>query len=108
MTPTPDAKGAQPEQFVRPAEEDERRALLWLTDVREHGGPLVRTYAATNIDTLAWFEAALSECRERERALAEQMQEFVECGVVSKASLSAAVRRALAAQPPSEASEGTP
>ncbi len=41
----------------RPAEEDERRALIWLVDVRAHGGPLERRFAATVIGTLAWFEA---------------------------------------------------
>lgn len=42
--------------FDRPAEEDERRALIWLVDVRAHGGPLERLYAATIINTLAYFE----------------------------------------------------
>jgi hypothetical protein len=49
-------KGASKREFVRPAEEDERRALRWLMDQREHGGPLDRKYAATMIDTLAYFE----------------------------------------------------
>jgi hypothetical protein len=45
-------------EFRRPSEEDERRALVWLTDVRASGGPLERTYAASIIETLAWFEKA--------------------------------------------------
>lgn len=45
-----------PAKFARPAEEDERRALRWLMDQRENGGPLDRCYAATVLGTLAWFE----------------------------------------------------
>lgn len=45
------------EEVTRPGEEDERSALVWLVDVRTHGGPLDRRYAATIIETLAWFEA---------------------------------------------------
>lgn len=52
---TPDARPSLCE-FRRPAEEDERSALVWLTDVRAHGGPLERVYATSIIETLAWFE----------------------------------------------------
>lgn len=43
-------------EFRRPSEEDERRALRWLMDVRENGYPLERRYAQTVIETLAHFE----------------------------------------------------
>ena len=43
-------------EFPRPSDEDERRALGWLMDVRENGGPLERRYAATTIEILAHFE----------------------------------------------------
>jgi hypothetical protein len=106
VTPTPDAKSAQPEQLVEALERRGRqrnrlRDFILQSDSQQAQRLLVVVNELAIADrTLA---TALSECRERERALAEQMQEFVECGVVSKASLSAAVRRALAAQPPSEA-----
>jgi len=54
-SPESAARFGKPE-FVRPSEEDERRALRWLIDVREHGGPLERRYAASIIETLAYFE----------------------------------------------------
>lgn len=43
-------------RFVRPSEADERRALRWLMDVRENGGPLERGYARSVIETLSYFE----------------------------------------------------
>ena len=43
-------------EFTRPSDEDERRALGWLMDVRENGGPLERRFARTIIETLAYFE----------------------------------------------------
>ena len=43
-------------EFPRPTEIEERRALCWLMDVREFGGPLERVYAASVIRTLAHFE----------------------------------------------------
>lgn len=53
---TPGRSPLPTREFQRPTEEDERRALIWLTDVREHGGPLERVYAASIIQTLAHFE----------------------------------------------------
>lgn len=55
------AEQSKGSEFVRPEIEAERRALMWLTDVRTHGGPLDRRFAATLIDTLAWFEQQQSE-----------------------------------------------
>jgi hypothetical protein len=53
---TPKDSAATTPEFVRPTEEEERRALRWLCDVREYGGPLERNYAASVIQTLAFFE----------------------------------------------------
>ena len=55
-TPSPDDNAAPKREFIRPNDEDERRALGWLMDVRENGGPLERRFARTIIETLAFFE----------------------------------------------------
>lgn len=65
-----------PEQ--RPDEEAERGALLWLMDMRAHGGSLDRRYAATIVETLAWFEAREVLLFTREEELAEAVRHGLE------------------------------
>ena len=61
MTPTTNPDSHNAARLLRPSEEDERRALSWLVDRKtwEQHSPLERHFAATILDTLAWFEQQL-------------------------------------------------
>jgi hypothetical protein len=63
---------------TRPSEEDERRSLVWLMDVRVHGGPLECGYAASVIDTLAWFEAECLRLRKQLAALRDTLHWYAD------------------------------
>jgi hypothetical protein len=98
MTPTPDAKSAQPEQLV----ERIRHAASVAHELDTDG---VRWVELPADDVLA-LATALSECREREWELDVASHAALEA--LKRSDPEAASRilsAALAAQPPSEASE---
>lgn len=99
MTPTPDAKGTQPEQLVLEAREWAR--ILRSPDF--DAGEFPYEVAARSFDTLA---TALSECRERRDEY--QVRARAAAHVISRRGLIPEYDyeyELLAAQPPSEASE---